>query len=140
MADGIPRSNVLVGIAGVGLAAAPFLPWVHVFIIGNLDLMQLLSAAKDGTWIGYVCSASGAAIALTGFMPIRGRAGADVAALIVAAAVGLLGATDWTRLVQAVGASDGFGSLGAGALVAAIAVVVMAVGALRGLTRPTQAF
>jgi len=51
------------GIGGVALAISPFLTWLKVFLLGNLDLFQLLQATGKPQFLAWGAVAAGGAAA-----------------------------------------------------------------------------
>lgn len=127
--SGNPRHLICLG--GVALAAAPFLAWLRVDLLGSLSLFDLYSLSRTPPVLPSMLAFSGALLAMCGWgrwarWPLRTTANT----LGIAAA--LLG-SGWTlQVLRAVSGSHGFAGIGPGPFCAAGGVVAVLAGANRG--------
>lgn len=133
------RDLHVIGIGAAAIAISPFLPWIHVFILGDLNLLSLLSAAHSSSAIGIGLTAIGIALLLGTYLS-RNPHAIRSWAIAVGVAIGFIGVDVWVSLLRAVHASGGFASVGIGAVVATIGVALLLIGAMVGLNRETPAY
>jgi len=123
------REIALIGAGGVLLAVSPFLPWIHVVLLGNLNLFQLINLSHGSPGIGYALSAAGVAVALAAALGMP-RDGLRAASIAVGVIAGLLGGDYGIGLIKAVHESNGLASAGTGIAVAILAVILLIVPAV----------
>jgi hypothetical protein len=122
----------------LALLACPFLTWIHVVLLGDLNLFQLLVAGGQDTAVAWVVSAIGlvgAAVTLA----VSGRT-MRILNLIGSLIVGVLGILNLVEIVQAVSQSSGVASLGIAVLVGlgGVAAIAGAAGVGLGRTHSTR--
>lgn len=129
-----PRTaSTLIGVGGCLLALCVFLPWVHVVLFGDFSLMSLAQADHHAVLASMV-TVAGVLLAIGGFSSAVVGSGLAVSA-IVAAVIGGLGAYQFSKEVSRY---QPFVSLATGSYVAIIAVVLLFIGAVLALRRPSQ--
>ena len=121
---------LLVAIGGGLLGAAPLLPWVHVVLVGDVDLFSLTRIAQHSDALPLIMMLCGGALLLSALVGISPRgimwfSGATVAATT------LFGSGDLLQLLHAIHTSDGFAGAGVGIVVAIAALVLLAIGFVR---------
>lgn len=121
------RLRATVGIAGAVLTITPLLGWVHVALLGSLNLLQILRFDGISTvfvWAGMLASA---AVALTAFLSARDdvirNTGATLGVVCGGGTVLLL-----IGAIRAVGQGDGLASVSIGPWVACIACAALTFG------------
>lgn len=119
----------LVGVGGLGLAIAPFLPWVKVVLIGNLTLFQLYEVAGSSKTLPWLSVCAGAATAAAAFLH-RERSMTFVVGICVGLAGGALALYALIGLRSDIEGAHGLAAVGVGPYVAVAGCVSMVVGAL----------
>jgi hypothetical protein len=118
-----------VTIAGACAAIiAPFLTWVHIAILGDYDLFNLIAIAKQGSQAYAIIPML---IALAAIIARR-----PTAVLFVAAVIGLIYGLILKGDLNAVRHSHGFVTVGIGPWVGMGGAIAIAVGAITGADRP----
>jgi hypothetical protein len=131
--------EVLVIVGGLGLAISPFLAWVKVALVGNLDLFQLFSAAEHSNALAWAAVVGGGVAAAIPFVE-RNHTAIRGLALVV----GLLGADLAVYAIVSLRSElkevHGLAVLGIGPYIAAAACITMVVGGLmlKPLSWPTR--
>ena len=126
-------------VGGILLAVSPFLAWVRILGLFNLDLFTLLRIAGDSpswAWIAVVAGI-GVAVAGIGSLYESGETISRVGAAAVAVLVLAAGAPGVTRLVHVVTESRGLAGIGPGLVLAGLseAAVVLGIAMPRRATR-----
>jgi len=113
------------------------MPWIRVVGLFDLDLFQLLRVAGAPEFWAFGSVLAGIVLAIFGFGAISNPA-LDVRTIGVIAAlvVGLAGGLGVARLVNVVSQTNGFLSIGAGVVAAALAESLFIAGAVAASTRP----
>src|SRR5438270_7230763 len=86
----LPTDRLLIAGGGALVAISPFVSWVHVAVLGNFNLLALLSTSKNTSAIGYLACLVGVTIAVLALVPVASRT-VRVIAIIAAAMLGLVG-------------------------------------------------
>lgn len=136
------RALVLV-VGGILLAVSPFLAWVRILGLFNVDLFTLLRAAgdpSDWAWVAVVIGL-GVAVAGIGALYEGGETTARVGAAAVAVFVLAAGASGVTQLVHVVTESRGLVGFGPGLFLAGLSEVAIVLGVAlpRRVTRIQEA-
>lgn len=119
----------LVGGGGLGIAIAPFLPWVKVVLIGNLTLFQLYEVAGSSKTLPWLSVCAGAGTAAAAFLH-RERFMTFVVGICVGLAAGALALYALIGLRRDIEDAHGLAAIGVGPYVAVAGCVSMVVGAL----------
>jgi hypothetical protein len=132
-ADDLRRQSLgaaLVGAGGALLVISPFLQWISVVGIVNINLPQLLDIAGYRGDLGYIVSAIGAVI-LLGAIALYAD-GANTAGLGIGSAiiVGLVGVPGTVRLIHVAQQSHGVVTIGPGVVAAGLAELFLLIGGL----------
>ena len=139
MKQGRSAERWLIVIGGALLSAAAFVPWVHVVLLGDLSLLQLLSAAKESPVLGFVPCVTGVSIILIELLAGGAAAGRGVV-LALGSLTALLCGDLVLNLVHAVGQADGLAGLGIGSFATGTGCALVIVPAIVSLLRapPTE--
>ena len=125
----VARALVLV-VGGILLAVSPFLAWVRILGLFNVDLFTLLRAAGDPSswaWAAVVIGV-GVAVAGIGALYEGGETIARVGAAAVAVVVLAAGTSGVTQLVHVVTESRGLVGFGPGLVLAGLSEVAIVLG------------
>lgn len=126
---GRPREITLIGVGGALLGASPFLPWIHVVLLGDVNLLQLIDLGHGSPVAGYAVSVAGVGVALAAALGLSWTA-LRTLSITVAVLVGLLGGDYSLGLFRAVQDSKGLASAGIGVAFAVLAVILLIVPAV----------
>jgi hypothetical protein len=116
--------EIVIGIAGLALAASPFLVWAHVLIFGSYNLFQLLTADGSSHALAWILVLAGAGTAVVAFFVKTDTRIVAIAVGLIAGAIALLKAI---HLLHEVRAAKGTASMGYGPWIAVIACAAMIV-------------
>lgn len=124
----IGKSRLIIAAGGAALAISPFLPWVQVVLLGNLDLFQLYDTLGRSGGRAWVAVLAGVVIA---FVAVRERSPLVwVAAIGVGVVGGVLAIVMLESLLREVRAVHGLATVGLGPYVAVGGCVAMVIGGL----------
>ncbi len=132
----VARALIFVG-GGILLAVSPFLAWVRILGLFNVDLFTLLRVAghpSSWAWLAVVAGA-GVVVAGIGSLHEGGETTARVGVGVIAAVVVVAGAPGVTRLVHVVTESRGLAGIGPGLILAALSEAAL----LLGIALPRRA-
>ncbi len=127
-----PRSSAWLATAlgGCAVVFGAFLPWVRIFLIGTLNLFQLVGQESGKVLFAVCILGGGLVVGLMGFLePSVSGPGLPIAALVVAICAAIIAGVWGIGLSADVRHAAGFASLGIGPFVAVGGFVVAAVGA-----------
>jgi hypothetical protein len=127
------RGMLLVLIGGCAVAAAPFFVWVHVALLGDLNLFNLISAShRSSQWVAVIPMLLGIGALVGGLRRSpRLRAIAVASGLVAGAVDGLL----LVALLHAVRQSYGFAQVALGPWIGVAGAVLMIVGGVQSGSR-----
>jgi hypothetical protein len=132
--------RVLVAVGAALIIVCPYLPWLHVIILGDFNLTGLLSAAHGSAAIAYLVSALGLGLLLVALLA-RSMEGVRVTALVAGSIVLLVGAWATYGLIRAVSSSAGFGQVGVGPIMGVVGGILLVVPPIVGYAqRPPVPF
>ena len=123
------RALILVA-GGILLAVSPFLAWVRILGLFNVDLFTLLRVAGDPStwaWVAVVAGVGGV-VAGVGSLYEGGETTARVGTAVIAVVVLAAGAPGVTRLVHVVTESRGLAGIGPGLVLAGLSEVALVLG------------
>jgi hypothetical protein len=126
--------SLLTCLGGVAVTASPFLSWVHVWLLGNLSLPQLLSLASDQPPYVAIAVLLGLGAMVSAFTLGSPRLG--VLACCIGAVAGLAGVAAFLELSSAIRQADGIASMGPGPIVLGLGAAVLLVGGISALSQP----
>lgn len=120
--------RLTVGLGGAALTISPLLGWVHVVLLGNLDLFQILRLNGTPSTLVWLGMLAGAAVAVSAMVSSRSdviRGGGAAVGIVCgfAAVLFLIGA------IRAVRQGDGLATVAAGPWMACMACAAMTAGA-----------
>jgi uncharacterized protein DUF2510 len=121
--------RLVAGCGGAGLVVAPFLPWVSVVFLGDLNLFQLLRVGGHTSGLGWLAVAIGAGVAITAYLHPK-LTTVRVTAFAAGLLAGAYSAIVLTSLVHDVERARGLARVRWGPYVAVAACVAMLVAAL----------
>jgi hypothetical protein len=120
----------LIGTGGALLAISPALPWVHVVLLGDLTLFQLLKFTRHSTGFGWAAVLVGSLFVLVALGVRHSRDWLRLMSFLLAAVVALVAGPGTARLVDLVSHSGGFLGVGAGVIVIALGEIMLLAGAI----------
>ncbi len=126
--------RILVAVGAALIIVSPYLPWIHVVILGDVNLTQLLAAAHSVQAVSYVVSAVGLGLLLVAVLA-RSMQTVRVWALTIGSVVLLFGGYATYGLIRAVSASAGLGAMGIGPIMAVVGSVLLIVPPIVGFSR-----
>lgn len=123
------RALILVA-GGILLAVSPFLAWVRILGLFNVDLFTLLRVAGDPSTWAWVAVVAGVGVVVAGVGSLYegGETTARVGAAVIAVVVLAAGAPGVTRLVHVVTESRGLAGIGPGLVLAGLSEVALVLG------------
>ena len=132
-ASGFPTAErLLIASGGVLLAAAPYLTWVRVVVLGGIDLPGLLAAANSSTLPAYLLTAIGLGLVLAALLTPSLHA-VRITALTAGAVLALAGGTTVYGSIRAVDASQGLAEVGLGTIAAVVGCILLIAPPIVGL-------
>lgn len=130
----IVAERILVGVGAALLAISPYLAWVKVLFIGDINLPGLLAAGKMTTLPAYLVTTIGVGLVLASALTASVHA-LRVIAITTGSTLALLGATTVYGLIGAVDATHGLTQVGSGMIVAAAGCIFLLAPPIIGLIR-----
>ena len=128
-----PPRNLILG-GSIALGVAPFLPWADVFLLGHLNLFELLRLA--GRPVIYAWAAVGLGGVIAYLVLTKDTTTARQTAIPVASITGVLVLLFYLGLLHEVRRADGFARVSYGPLVALLGCAAMVVGSLMTRAKP----
>lgn len=119
--------RAMIALGGLGLAISPFMTWMHVALLGGLNLFQLLKADGDPTGIVWIAVLIGIGIALATGTGLGTKA-ISRTAMIVGLIAGACALLVIAGLVHATNQADGLASMSYGPWIALISCAAMVLG------------
>ena len=138
MSDERSAERWLIVAGGSLLSVAAFVPWIHVLLLGSVNLLQLLSLAKENPALGVLPTGIGVAIILIELLA-GGSASGRASVLVMGTLFALISTSLTINLVHAVGQAGGWVGISLGPFVTAAGCALTIVPALVGLMRRTDA-
>lgn len=123
------RERVLIFVGAILLIICPYLPWLHVVILGDFNLTGLLAAAHYSQAIAYIVTGVGVAVLLVTVLAKSVRLIAAIA-ITVGIVFALLGGDTTYGMIRAVSASAGLGQMGVGPILGVLGAVFLIVPAI----------
>ena len=120
----------LIGTGGALLGISPALPWVHVVLLGDRALFQLLKFTCHSTGFGWAAVLVGSLFVLVALGVRHSRDWLRLMSFLLAAVVALVAGPGTARLVDLVSHSGGFLGVGAGVIVIALGEIMLLAGAI----------
>jgi len=122
------KGQTLIGLGGVTLAVSPFLTWVKVVLIGNLNLFQLLQASGHHSGdLAWGAVLAGGAVALDAWIV---RAKPRTVGVMVGGSAGVVAVIEFVHLVHDVRQLDGLVTTSYGPWLAVLGCATMVVGGM----------
>lgn len=118
--------RILIAVGAALITISPYLPWLHVVILGDFNLTGLLSAGHWIVALAYLVSGIGVALLLVAVLG-RSMEAVRVTALAIGSVLLLLGGDATYGLVRAVSKSAGLGQVGVGPIMAVVGSVLLIV-------------
>ena len=118
--------RVLVAVGALLLTICPYLPWLHVVILGDFNLTGLLSAAHASVVVAYLVSALGVGLLLVAVLA-RSTDAVRITAIVAGSVVLLIGGYATYGLVRAVSGSAGLGQVGVGPVLGVVGGILLLV-------------
>ena len=122
---------ILIGVGGALFAVSPFLPWVNIVFLGNLNLLNLTAQAHSIAVLPSAMSLVGFGITVSAVARVRVAPLSLIVGAIVGTAI-LLGGGDLSDLIVVVDRTRGLISLGLGFYAAIGGLILLLVGAVKG--------
>lgn len=124
---GRSMGRALIALGGVTLAVSPFLTWVKVVLIGNLNLFQLLQDSGHGDALAWGAVLAGGIVAVDALgVGVRPR----TAGVIVGGIAGAIAVVEFFHLVHDIRQLDGLVTTAYGPWLAVLGCATMVVGGL----------
>lgn len=128
-------AQLIVVLGASVVALSTMLPWVHVFLLGDLTLFDLYDHSGDGLSTPVLIVLASVIVGALALVRVRGWA---LIALVVALVGGGIGWSRTNDSVQVVRLLNPLLSMGAGPVVAGVGVVVVIVGGVMDLVRRSR--
>jgi hypothetical protein len=121
------KGRTLIALGGVTLAVSPFLTWVKVVLIGDLNLLQLLQASGHGGALAWGAVLVGGVVALN---VLAVGAKPRTVGITMGGTAGLVAVIEFVHLVHDIRQLDGLVTISYGPWFAVIGCAMMVVGGL----------
>jgi uncharacterized protein DUF2510 len=128
----LPRLAIALG--AFGIAISPFMTWVHVDLLGSLDLFQLAEAGGSGLGVIWAIVLIGVLSALLAWRTRR-RWLLRVVGLLVGLVVGFVASAAVVGMIEGVRETDGIVTMSVGPWVATLGCLSMLLGGLFSFRR-----
>jgi hypothetical protein len=125
------RRRSLVALGGAALAVSPFFAWVNVFLLGHLNLFQLLKAGGHSETLAVVAMLVGAAAVIAAWT-VEDSGGLRAIAITIGLISGLVAGVALSGLINDVRTTSGFAHVSFGPWCAFLGCGAMVLGGLLG--------